>query len=42
MVVLVGQGVVKLGWSWENRFVVTFTSPKHLQAVSDFKMSSWK
>lgn len=26
------KGVVKLGWSWENRFVVTFTSPKHLQA----------
>ena len=28
------QGVVKLGWSWENRFVVTFTSPAHLQALS--------
>lgn len=26
------KGVVKLGWSWENRFVVTFNSPSHLQA----------
>ena len=26
------QGVVKLGWSWENRFVVTFNSQSHLQA----------
>ena len=23
--------MVKLGWSWENRFVVTFTSQAHLQ-----------
>eukprot|EP00438_Fugacium_kawagutii_P030027 Skav210978 [mRNA] locus=scaffold712:78040:86050:- [translate_table: standard] len=26
------KGVVKLGWSWENRFVVTFNSQSHLQA----------
>jgi hypothetical protein len=26
------QGVVKLGWSWENRFVVSFNSLSHLQA----------
>lgn len=26
------KGVVKLGWSWENRFVVTFNSLSHLQA----------
>jgi len=26
------KGVVKLGWSWENRFVVTFTGVKHLEA----------
>jgi len=26
------KGVVKLGWSWENRFVVTFNSQQHLQA----------
>lgn len=28
----VKKGVVKLGWSWENRFVVTFTTPKQLEA----------
>ncbi|CAE8641773.1 unnamed protein product [Polarella glacialis] len=27
----VKKGVVKLGWSWENRFVVTFNNPKQLQ-----------
>ncbi|CAJ1362053.1 unnamed protein product [Effrenium voratum] len=26
------KGVVKLGWSWENRFVVTWNSQKHLEA----------
>jgi len=25
------KGVVKLGWSWENRFVMTFTSPGQLE-----------
>lgn len=26
------KGVVKLGWSWENRFVLTFNNHKQLQA----------
>jgi len=26
------KGVVKLGWSWENRFVVNFTGEKQLEA----------
>jgi len=28
----VRKGVVKLGWSWENRFVMTFTGEKQLEA----------
>jgi len=26
------KGVVKLGWSWENRFVMSFNGPQQLQA----------